>query len=434
MTPVGSRQAQSPGLVLAREHITRSDNEGSLTPMRVVMSAYSCDPQGGSEALNGWRTAEGIAQLGHDVVLLTRPEAAKGIEARLEELGAHGVLKVVFVSDHIAKPISRGELGVNARYAVWQSRALKEARRRGLDAFDLAHHVSWGSVTHPVGLARLGLPLVVGPVGGGEFLLPAHEVWMDASPQRERYRRAYLEHLATRSPLARHMARTSSVALATNPETAKLLKALGAEDVREMLMDAVPDEALSPRHGRGSSMQILWVARFLARKGARLALQTFAEVLRQEPSARLRMVGDGPTLAVARQYARTTGIDKAVEFTGRLPFAEVQGLYAGADVFLFTSVREAFGAQVLEACAKGLPTVAIRQSGVGGWLPPTASNLVEPTPGNDLPGRLAGAVMRTLTASPAEWMAQSSAAYDLAAHNTWTTHCKSLSDLYQEVV
>jgi len=228
------------------------------------------------------------------------------------------------------------------------------------------------------------------------------------------------------------MARTASVALATNPETAKLLKALGAEDVREMLMDAVPDEALSRRHERGSSMQILWVARFLPRKGARLALKTFAEVLRQEPSARLRMVGDGPTLAVARQYARNTGIDKAVEFTGRLPFAEVQELYASADVFLFTSVRDAFGAQVLEACAKGLPTVAIRQSGVGSSLA-AMGNLVEPLPGNDLPGRLADAVVRMLTASPAEWMAQSSAAYDVAAHNTWTTHCKSLSDLYREV-
>ncbi|HEY5179851.1 MAG TPA: hypothetical protein VIJ07_08780 [Dermatophilaceae bacterium] len=62
---------------------------------------------------------------------MTRPEAAKNIEARLTELGARGALKVIFVSDHIAQSISRGEFGVNARYATWQSRALKEARRQG---------------------------------------------------------------------------------------------------------------------------------------------------------------------------------------------------------------------------------------------------------------------------------------------------------------
>jgi glycosyltransferase involved in cell wall biosynthesis len=399
-----------------------------------VISAYTSDPLGGSEAANGWRTAEGVAQLGHDVVLLTLSEKAKNIDARLAELGHDIALRVVFVSDHISHSISRGQFGVYARYAAWQRRALKEARRQGLDSFDVVHHVSWGSVTHPVGLAKLGPPLVLGPLGGGEFLLPGHETWMDASPQQERYRRVYLEHLASRSPFARRIARNSSVALATNPESAQLLKAMGAQDVRHMLMDAVSGEVLSPRRERGSSKQLLWVARFLPRKGARLALQTFAEVLCQEPSARLRMVGDGPTLAVAKQYARTVGIDEAVEFTGRLTWAEVQGLYSCADVFLFTSVREAFGAQVLEASAKGLPTVAIRQSGIGASLPAMAGNLVEPLPGNDLPTRLADAVVRILKESPTGWMAHSSAAYEFAAQNTWTPHCKTLQDLYQEFV
>jgi glycosyltransferase involved in cell wall biosynthesis len=401
--------------------------------MHVLISAYTSDPQGGSEALNGWRTAEGLARLGHDVVLLTRPEKAKNIGARQAELGANRAPKVVFVTDQIADSISRGQFGVYARYAVWQSRALKEARRRGLDSFDVVHHVSWGSVTHPVGLARLGPPLVLGPLGGGQFVLPEHEVWLDGPPRRDRYRRAYLEHLASRSPLARRVARSSAIALATNPETAKLLSAMGAADVRELLVDAVPDEALLPTEGRGSSKQLLWVGRFLPIKGARLALHTFARVLRQEPAARLRMVGDGPTLVVARQCAHEMGIAEAVEFTGSLSWAAVQELYTQADVFLFTSIRDSFGAQVLEAAAKGLPTVAIRQSGVGHWLPTMAGNLVEPLPGDGLPGRLADAVVGLMTESSAEWMTRSSAAYQWAKQNTWTVRAETLSKLYQEV-
>jgi|GEM_PF-1276797 len=406
----------------------------SLEPIRIVISAYASDPQGGSEALNGWRTAEGLAQLGHDVVLLTRPEHVKGIETRLAELGAGRAPKVVFVSDHIAQSVSRGQFGVYARYAAWQSRALKEARRRGLDSFDVVHHVSWGSITHPVGLARLGPALVVGPLGGGQFVLPAHEGWLDGPPRRDRYRRAYLEHLASRSPLARRMARSSAVALATNPETAKLLRAMGAADVRELLAEAVPDEALSPRSERGSSKEILWVGRFLPIKGARLALHTFTDVLRREPSARLRMVGDGPTLAASKRYAREAGISQAVEFTGSLSWAAVQELYTRADVSLFTSIRDSSGAQVLEAAAKGLPTVAIRQSGVGRWLPAKAGNLVEPLPGDDLPERLADGVADLLAESPHAWMARSLAAYEWATQNTWTVRAQTLSNLYREVV
>jgi len=401
--------------------------------VRVVISAYTSDPQGGSEALNGWRTAEGLAQLGHHVVLLTRPERAEGIRARLAELGSRGAPEVVFVSDDIAPAVSRGQVGIYARYAAWQRRALREARRLGLDAFDVVHHVSWGSVTHPVGLADLGPPLVLGPVGGGQFVLPEHERWLDGSPRRDRYRRVYLEHLACRSPLARHMAGRCAVALATNPETASLLTAMGAADVREMLVDAIPDGALCHRDGRGSSKQLLWVGRFLPIKAARLAVSSFAEVLRQEPGARLRMVGDGPTLGLAKTLAREAGVAGAVDFTGSLPWGAVQSLYAQADVFLFTSIRDSFGAQVLEASAKGLPTIALRQSGVGRWLPALAGSLVEPLPGDDLPRRIADAVVSLLAESPGQWMSRSSAAYDWAAQNTSTVRARTLSDLYQEI-
>jgi glycosyltransferase involved in cell wall biosynthesis len=402
--------------------------------VRVVISAYASDPKGGSEALNGWNAAESMAQFGHEVVLLTRPEASRNIEARLAELGPSGTPTVAYVSDDIAPSLSRGQFGVYARYAAWQGRALKEARRRGLQTADVVHHVSWASVTHPVGLAALGPPLVLGPLGGGQFVLREHEGWLDGPPAKERWRRGYLEHVARRSPLASRLARRSSIALATNPETARLLSAMGAADVREMLVDAVPDNALSPRQVRGSTKDLLWVGRFLSIKGAGLALRTFAEVLRREPSARLRMVGDGPTLAGARQHAREAGIDGAVEFTGSLSWNVVQDLYTQAEVMLFTSVRDSFGAQVLEAAAKGLPTVAIRRSGVGRWLPPLAGNLVDPLPGHDLPERLAEAVVSLLAEPPAGWLARSSAAHEWAVQNTWTVRAKTLSDLYQEAV
>lgn len=285
-----------------------------------------------------------------------------------------------------------------------------------------------------MGLARLGPPLVLGPMGGGQIVLPAHEVWLERPPRRERYRRAYLEHLASRSPLARRLARICAVALTTNTETAQLLRAMGATDVRETLVDAMPDEALLPRNEQGPSKQFLWIGRFLPIKGALLALHTFAKVLRREPSARLLMVGDGPTLAAAKQYALEVGITDAVEFTGSLSWTAVQELCARARVFLFTSIRDSFGAQVLEASAKGLPTVAIRQSGVGRWLRVQAGNLVEPLPGDDLPIRLADAVVSLLTESPAEWMSRSSAAYEWAPQNTWTVRAKASRDLYQEVV
>jgi hypothetical protein len=91
--------------------------------------------------MNSWRTAECLAQLGYEVVVLTRPEKAKGIGARVALLGSDRAPKVVSVTDHIAASVSNGQVGVYTRYAPWQNRALKEARRRGLHSLFEQHRL-----------------------------------------------------------------------------------------------------------------------------------------------------------------------------------------------------------------------------------------------------------------------------------------------------
>ena len=74
--------------------------------MRVLLSAYACEPNKGSEAGVGWHWALEIARLGHEVWALTRAnnrapiEAAKVFVIGLEQaahllpdvLGKHGLV------------------------------------------------------------------------------------------------------------------------------------------------------------------------------------------------------------------------------------------------------------------------------------------------------------------------------------------------------
>lgn len=56
-----------------------------------------------------------------------------------------------------------------------------------------------------------------------------------------------------------------------------------------------------------------------------------------------------------RERARVLGVAEDVRFLGWVPAAELDDLYAAADVFVFPSLYEGFGLPVLEAMARGVP-------------------------------------------------------------------------------
>ena len=63
-----------------------------------------------------------------------------------------------------------------------------------------------------------------------------------------------------------------------------------------------------------------------------------------------------------RERARALGVDADVRFLGWTPDADVEGLFALADCFVFPSFYEGFGLPVLEAMARGVPVACSDRS------------------------------------------------------------------------
>jgi len=125
-------------------------------------------------------------------------------------------------------------------------------------------------------------------------------------------------------------------------------------------------------------------------------LRAVGLVLRERPSFRLQLIGDGSLRARLEQLAAELGVAAAVEFSGtRTDVAEVLGR---ADVFVFsTTPQEGLGSVLLEALAAGVPVIAsdvpaCRELLVGGrW-----GMLVRPAD----PAALAQAIVEVLDRPP----------------------------------
>src|SRR6266851_8896447 len=115
--------------------------------LKVLMSAYACEPHKGSEPEVGWQWALQMARF-HDVTVLTRANNRLSIEAELALLAGRQPLPKFVYHDRSGALL---DLKFRSRtikwyYLLWQRSArdvierLDEAR-----PFDLMHHVTFAA-------------------------------------------------------------------------------------------------------------------------------------------------------------------------------------------------------------------------------------------------------------------------------------------------
>jgi len=108
-----------------------------------------------------------------------------------------------------------------------------------------------------------------------------------------------------------------------------------------------------------------FVGRLGSEKNLVFLLKSFYEAYQREPHCALFLVGEGPLREELRTWVEERGIGARVIFTGLIPYDEMPGYMAMADVFATASVSEVHPLTVIEAMAAGLPVIGIQSPGVG---------------------------------------------------------------------
>jgi len=370
----------------------------------------------------------------HEVFVLAYPHDRVGVERFLSQHPNKNLSSfwVDLPGSQVAGPLDSG-LQSPSLYLFWQTLAYKKAvelhKRSG---FDVVHHVSYGSVSAPPPVRKLGIPFVWGPIGGAQQAPAAFRHYFGRAWAQEILRSARVRLLPF-SPSVRSAAKASHVTLATNQETADLLRQMGARNVRLYLDSGIPssfvsDPRVSPHNGK--IFTLLWAGRMQPRKALPLALEGLARA--DDVPMRLLIAGDGEMRKVWEYYAKRLRLEHKVEFLGKVPWDEMPGVYQRADALLFTSLRDSFGMQLLEAMGQGLPILALDHQGAGTFVPAAAGIKIPVTTPRETVAGIAEGILR-LARNPDERHRMSEAGRAFARAQTWERRAEWISKLYEEV-
>ena len=190
------------------------------------------------------------------------------------------------------------------------------------------------------------------------------------------------------------------------------------------LRDAASRAAPGKAKGKSNGPPLLLSVGMMRTRDKLESYRVLAEALTllKDRPWRALLVGDGP--ARVEVEALMAPLGERVRFAGALPHEALPALYAGADLYLWPAINEAYGMAFLEAQAAGLPVVAGRSGGVAAVVADGVTGLL--TQAGDAPA-FASAVARLL-AAPAERARLAAAAKDrIAAHHDERAAARALA-------
>ena len=397
--------------------------------LHVLLSAYACLPNAGTEPGNGWNWAIHLAERGIRVHVLTVTEGREEIEA-YRDLYPQPLISFSYVS---VPERFRHTTGMH--YAMWQWLAVKVARRlHHRSSFDLVHHVTYSSVHVPTQLWRLGLPTIFGPVGGGQ-VTPASMLGAFGSSRRSEMLRTAFTRLLPYSPLHRRWLRKMTIVLTTNSDTLRLVKAMGKQEVEPWFDAALPQSffATEPRAFTATTgpLRLFWIGRMVPRKALPLTLDIMARV--QRP-ATLTLVGDGLPAEQVHGMIAERGLTDRVHWAGRLNRDQVRRAYMEHDALLFAGLRDSCPAQLVEAMGMGVPVITLDHHGARDLVPEGTGVKVPVTNLEGVARDMAAAVDSYADLSGSAKTAMSKAAWSFARTLSYTAGAEHFETLYREIL
>ena len=411
--------------------------------MKVLVSAYACNPFGGSEPGVGWTAVCRIAK-SHDVRVLTDIHNKAGWEKGYADGVIPSNIQVRFLRDRSACSNNRfiAHLQSWLNYASFNRQVLAAALQwHHEEKFDLCHQVTIAAWRMPSPLWRLPVPFVWGPVGGAGYIPPAFRGMLSPSARLFERVRDVQTAFAARSRSFLECVRETAVIFAANEETEEFLRPFrGNKPLVRLPIASLPTEKIErfkstadQKPGSGP-LRLFAGGNMEGRKGVSLALKALALVRKEGIDFHYTVAGGGPELPALQKLTKSLGLSDRVSFHPGYQGDDYVKALQETEVYFLPSFRESTPVTLLEAYLAGCYPVVADTSAQGEIVRLAGGKAVEVATVASLIRGLADAVVWCANNRQALFGLTSEAASKVADHFSSTRYDNTVAEAYRSAL
>ena len=346
--------------------------------MAIVISAFACSENRGSEHELGWKCIKECAARSDEVHLFTSVAVNPGIYVQihkheLNSVVVHGVdfCKAV---DFVLKSIPWG-CGYQVAAYVWEFRLwLHMFGRYPRRGFELGIKSTYGSYRWPSFLWYFSQQFHLDPLsGGGRCPLRFHRFLSARGRSKEMFR-LFLQYATLCDPFVLLTLLKATKIFAGNAATRSILPGFARQKcvVKQDFLtieasDFKIEEARATVSRDSSVLKILYTGKLLEWKGIKLILEALA-LLPEDVNYVFTLMGNGPARKFYQDYIEKKQLHVVFVDPKQVPRCDLSFYFLSHDIFAFPTLHGEAGYAAVEANLHGMKLLTLDSSGLSANL------------------------------------------------------------------
>ncbi|NJN24875.1 MAG: glycosyltransferase family 4 protein [Cyclobacteriaceae bacterium] len=328
--------------------------------MKIIYSAYYCNPFGGSESYGAINWLN-ILLKEFDIVLITNKPSEEGLRLHFGSRFPSNLVIYSFADENILK--RKFKVQVHFGYFTFNHhlRRFIQSNKEVLADAKVVLHKNPSSFRYFTYWYQMDLPLILGPLGGGLQVPTVLKKYFTSEPLINKFRK--YDKLLFKLPLYKKLyGRVDKILISFDYILNTLPRKYHSKC--ETFFDTgieVDIDFYDRSYRQDQVVKIVYVGKLIRYKGAELAIRALHKI--KDRNIRFDILGDGGEYGYLKRLIEELNVSDKVTLHGNLSREQVNAYYREADIFCFPTLTEAGGTVFLEAMKFGLPIVTINNGG-----------------------------------------------------------------------
>jgi glycosyltransferase involved in cell wall biosynthesis len=327
-----------------------------MKKIKVLILAYACEPNKGSEPGVGWNWALHLSKY-VDVTVITRANNRKVIEEELLN-NKYKNLNFIYFDIPILSKIKRYiPFGIYLYFLLWELLLLKKIKN--VD-YDLVQRVTFVSLVSTLRLYKLKKPYILSFCGGGE--LTPETIYYNNSliDKLKENLRIFYNSAYKYCSITKKLFNKSNLVITVTDETKDFISKLGYNR-RTITEPAIGIDFSKSFNLREKSYKLIYAGSLLYFKNVGILIKALSKV--RGKNIVFDIYGSGEKKRLLQKLTEIYNITEKVNFINPIPRNELLQIYKEYDLAVHASSHDSGSMFLLEAISAGIPVLFLDTGG-----------------------------------------------------------------------
>ena len=333
--------------------------------MKILISAYSCEPNSGSEHEVGWSWIKALSKNNKNkITVITRKSNKKKIYLENTLCKKKNVNFWFYdLPDFFLKILKKkNKKNTYLYFYLWQLLIyFKFKSKINKIKFDFIHHVTFVSLRIPSFLFLCKSNFFFGPVCGGEVIKNCLIKDFSLKAKIIEYLRLISNFYIKYSPIMNLLFLKSKKIILTHEVNLSLVPKVFHKKV--VIVPSIFNDKIFFKNKIKKNYNIYFAGRLLEWKGAHYLIKIFKKLYKANNKIKLEIFGDGPLKAKIIDQVKNEVFKNNIKLHGLLPQSKFLKKIKKSDLLIFPTLRDSGGYVILDALKNNINVLTTNAPG-----------------------------------------------------------------------